>query len=465
MKISILLLVLLALTSHSATSYRIEPSVQKARGVKQALDIRGGAKKRKVNKKIPVFKPSTTGASIPNEVFNLVKAIVGVGVLSLPAGVAAFGNAPSAMVPAAVLIGIIGILSAYGFSLIGRVCCYTGATSYRDAWSKSVGEETSWIPAWSTTIKTFMACTAFSMVLADTFSALLGNSRNPTLLAVTGLILLPLCLLKNLSSLAPFSLLGVMGMGYTALAMGVRYLDGTYSLPDGSLVTDIAEKLQPSFGDKGIEAVFAAPSLILVCMLSTAYLAHFNAAKFYVELKNNTMKRFNQVVSWSFGISILLMGTMTMLGFLTFGENSSGLVLNNYSTNDLWMSGSRVAVAVSLVFSYPLAFVGCRDGLLELLKFSPEKRTPMNLNLLTVTLLSVITFLACTLTDVSFVLAFAGATLGNALTYVYPALMYRAVVKNQGRTGESVGVNVALSSACLGIIMGAIGAVMAWKNK
>jgi amino acid permease len=306
---------------------------------------------------------------------------------------------------------------------------------------------------------------AYSMVLADTFSALLGSSRNPTLLVVTGVILLPLCLLKNLSSLAPFSLLGVMGMAYTAIAMGVRYFDGSYALPDGKLVTQVAKELQPSFGSKGVEAAFSANSLILVCMLATAFLAHFNAPKFYNELKDNTMPRFNQVVSWSFGISIVLMGVMTTLGFLTFGENCSGLVLNNYSTNDLWMSGSRIAVAVSLVFSYPLAFSGCRDGLVELLKVPSEKRTNTNLNIITVALLSLLTFLATILKDVSFVLSFGGATLGNALTYVYPAIMYRAVVKAQGRTGESLGVNVALGSAVLGIVMGIIGAKMAWQSR
>ena len=92
--------------------------------------------------------PSTgTGtATIPNEIFNLVKSIVGAGVLSLPAGIAAFGNAPSAVLPAVALICIIGGFSAYGFSLIGRVCSYTGGQSYRGAWSESVGDETSWIP-------------------------------------------------------------------------------------------------------------------------------------------------------------------------------------------------------------------------------------------------------------------------------------------------------------------------------
>lgn len=69
-------------------------------------------------------KVSGGTASISNEIFNLVKGIVGAGVLSLPAGIAAFGDAPSAVLPALALIAVIGTLSAYGFSIIGRVCKY-----------------------------------------------------------------------------------------------------------------------------------------------------------------------------------------------------------------------------------------------------------------------------------------------------------------------------------------------------
>jgi hypothetical protein len=123
-----------------------------------------------------------------------------------------------------------------------------------------------------------------------------------------------------------------------------------------------------------------------------------------------------------------------------------------------------VAVAVSLVFSYPLAFTGCRDGFLDLAKIPVENRNASVLNLVTISLLGMVTVLACSLTDVSFVLAFGGATLGNALTYVYPALMYRAVVRQQGRKGEGLGVSVAMGSAALGIVIGLIGATMALKS-
>jgi amino acid permease len=440
------------------------------------VTLRGGAKAKAPTKTLPKSPRKVHGGNAPvvavgsgtatvaSEIFNLVKAIVGVGVLSLPAGIAAFGDAPSALVPALALIAIIGVLSGYGFAIIGRVCAYTGATSYRDAWSRSVGEGTSWIPAWSTTLKTFLACLAFSMVLADTFSSLLGQSadqRTQVLLAVTAIILLPLCWMKNLASLAPFSLLGVMGMAYTAFAMTVRYLDGSYSTGGtGVLVESVAAALRPKFGNAGWESVASPSSLILVCMLSTAYMAHFNAPKFYLELQNNTLPRYHRVVGTSFGISILLMGFITAIGFLTFGANASGLVLNNYASKDSWMSMSRVAVAVSLVFSYPLAFQGCRDGVLDLLNVSSESRKNSLLNFTTILLLAVLTTLAAALKDVSFVLAFGGATLGNLLTYVYPAIMYKAVVDKQGRK-ERLGVTISSLSAVLGLVMGAVGAKLA----
>lgn len=425
---------------------------------------------------------SGTGtASIPNEVFNLVKGIVGAGVLSLPSGIGAFGNAPSAILPATALIGAIGFFSAYGFSLIGRVCSYTGGVSYRDAWSKTVGDSSSWIPAVTCTFKTCMAILAYSMILADTGRALLAAAgveatRNAALLGITGTTLLPLCLLKNLSSLAPFSLLGIGGMFYTTFAMAARYLGGAYKLgspavkggaaavPAGKYLADVAANFQPKFGNLGASAALSPNVFILISMLSTAYMAHFNAPKFFVELKDNTIKRYNTVVGTSFGISVLLFALVGGLGFLTFGSASSGLILNNYSGKDALMSLSRVAVALSIVFSYPLAFVGARDGWLDLLKIPTEKRTNSVLNKTTVAILSAVTLAASQIKELAFIMAIAGATLGNALIYVYPSLMFRSAVKAMGEKaskGLKREVPFAMFSAGLGVAMGAVGAKMA----
>lgn len=403
-------------------------------------------------------------ATVTQLIFNLVKGIVGAGVLSLPAGIAAFASGPTGVIPAVSLIAIIGGLSAYGFALIGRCCAYTNTKSYRDAWSATVSEKSSWLPATAVTVKTICACLAYSMILGDTFVSLLStvgmaSSKVPVTIGLTSIVLLPLCLMKNLSSLAPFSLVGSLGMLYTAVAMCVRYFGKAYTAT-GGFGNDMAPSLRPKFGPVGAAGVFTPSAAILVSMLSTAYMAHFNAPKFYNGLKDKTLPKYYKVVSTSFAISISIFALIASIGFLTFGSSSSGLILNNYSTRDGIMNLSRIAVAVSLVFSYPLAFVGARDGVLDLLKMKGTAKTQ---NVLTVALLSGITGLALVIPDVSFVMALAGATLGNGLIYVFPFLMFRGAIKKKvdATKGEKREVKLAMGSAVLGILMGILGTKMA----
>ena len=120
--------------------------------------------------------------------------------------------------------------------------------------------------------------------------------------------------------------------------------------------------------------------------------------------------------------------------------------------------------SLQILLRYPLAFVGCRDGLLEMMKVPKEERTDAKLNNLTIIMLGAITATALKITDLSFIMSMGGATLGNALIYVYPALMFRSAVKNLGdeaTSAQKAEVYVAMAFAALGIVMGAIGAKMA----
>lgn len=120
--------------------------------------------------------------------------------------------------------------------------------------------------------------------------------------------------------------------------------------------------------------------------------------------------------------------------------------------------------SLHILLRYPLAFVGCRDGLLEMMKVPKEERTDSKLNNLTIIMLGAITATALKITDLSFIMSMGGATLGNALIYVYPALMFRSAVKNLGdeaTSAQKTEVYVAMAFAALGIVMGCIGARMA----
>jgi len=248
--------------------------------------------------------------------------------------------------------------------------------------------------------------------------------------------------------------------------MAVRYLDGTYKA-GGKFVANLAPNLAPAFGTKGASAVLDPNSFILVCMLSTAYLAHYNAPKYFNELKDNTIKRFNTVVATSFSVSSLTFAGVAALGFLTFGSNSAGLILNNYANADPLASLSRIAVALSIVFSYPLTFVGIRDGLLDLASVPGEKRTNALLDKLSVVILAAVTGLALKVKDLSFVLSFGGATLGNAIIFVYPVCMFVKAVRNMGdKASDSLKreVPLAISIAITGVGLGIVGTKMALKS-
>lgn len=86
------------------------------------------------------------------------------------------------------------------------------------AWQRTVGESSSSIPAIACLLVTACTVLTYSLILADTLPALLAAAtgivvpRSTALSVVTTVgVLLPLCLLKELRKLAPFSLLGILG--------------------------------------------------------------------------------------------------------------------------------------------------------------------------------------------------------------------------------------------------------------
>ncbi|KAG5192010.1 transmembrane amino acid transporter protein-domain-containing protein [Tribonema minus] len=380
-------------------------------------------------------------AEVGGSIFNLVKNIVGSGILALPGGVAAFSHARGAVVPASVLILLLGLLSGYCFSLIGRACAATNARSYGDAWAATVEPKTVWMPLSSVVAKTFFTCLSYSIIIGDTFAALAQTfaapawlAYRPTILsAISGVFLLPLCLMTDLSPLRYTSIVGIAGTLYTAGVMALRYFDGSYALGGRFFNAAASAAKGPLFTGS---AALNPLSLILVSMLSTSFIAHYNAPKFYHELKDKTVPKYNTVVGTSFGASILLFVVMTVFPFLTFGGHSSGLILNNYANGDNLATMCRLAIGASIVFGYPLTFITTREGVFSALGVT--KPTKTQIRVATVAILSALTGCAMVLRNLGFVVAFGGALLGSAIIYVFPAVMWVGKCKGDMKRGDKL---------------------------
>jgi amino acid permease len=162
---------------------------------------------------------------------------------------------------------------------------------------------------------------------------------------------------------------------------------------------------------------------MLMSMISTSYVAHYNAPKFWNELQNATVQRYNWVVSGAFAIAILSYVVIMSMGFLTFGGNSAGFILNNYSQNDGLATVARLAVGIGIVCSYPFTFAALRDGLAEAVGISEDAKERVYFHYMNLCMFIVITSLTTRLRNVGTVVSFSGSMIGSLFIYVIPALM------------------------------------------
>ncbi len=218
------------------------------------------------------------------------------------------------------IIALLGALSGYTFSLVGRTCRNTGAVTYEQCWAKSVSEKSAYIPAIACVATCFAGCLSYTIIASDTFlsvikglvdswgvygtGSLILTNRNLLIGFLSAGILLPLSLMKNLSSFGFTSMLGIGGLLYTAVMMIIRYFDGSYG-PLGRFTSALPGEYSPTFVTKSGGSPLLL--LVLISMLGTAYEAHFNAPLFHKELKDNTPSKYNTLVGVSFAVSIALM--------------------------------------------------------------------------------------------------------------------------------------------------------------
>jgi sodium-coupled neutral amino acid transporter 11 len=390
---------------------------------------------------------------IASATFSLVKAMVGSGVLTLPAGLAAVSNYPNALYPASALLIVLGALSAYTFSLYGRLTDQTQAKSLGDLWKKIMKTDQSILVSACSFIYCFGTLVAFGLILGDSLSSLavaggftgLMASRQASILAVTGAVLYPLCNLSSLAALAPVSILGVLGSITATLFLGFRCPAIVKSSPYATaaaaaaspLLRSIPAAMQPSFNtyQKGMSS--PAP-LILIAMASTSLMCHFSAPDFYHSLadpsaanNNNkddskpspTLQKFTKMtLAAFFAVTIINVLTITF-GFLTFGGNSDGIILNNYSPKDFGASISRILVTISVIGGYPFLMSACRSEALEL--FAKGKDVTQGLKRkATAILITILTGLCLVLKDAGFVISFNGSLMGSALIFTFPAFLF-----------------------------------------
>ena len=289
-------------------------------------------------------------------------------------------------------------------------------------------------------------------------SSILSNflqSRQASILLLTGSIVLPLCRLSSLAALAPTSILGVIGILVTIGFLGVRcpaiVPTSPYGISSlgvvGPMLSNIIQ--QPSFST--FSRLQSPAPLIFIAMACVSYLAHFSAPDFYhsfvgpkkaptttISTNDNSIttrpiRRYTQMAIMGYTIVTLLNIFALTFGFLTFGGGCDGIILNNYNTIDIGAIVSRLLVGVSVIGSYPFVMSSCRNAALEIWNTLTPSSTSSASTTTTVIqkerrmtsiLLGVITGIALFAKDAGFVIGFNGAVMGSTIAFTFPAMLF-----------------------------------------
>lgn len=432
-RLSTLLLAALALPQSSFAADRHSAAPRLTRG-------RRGSAPETSRPLLAATTPKPVGSSVTMTVVQIVNNVAGAGILTLAAGMAAGVG----WVPAIAICVALGAISGYTFYLIGASCELTGTSNFKGLWGATLGPRSAWIVDGCIALMCLSAAIIYSGILGDVFSSLLrlagvpasGWLRQAVIASLTAAVLCPLSLLKDLSALSFTSAIGCVAILYTAAFVAVRALDGAYTAPS-ELLASLAPERAPSFVLSSLTRL-DSNALVLVSNLGLAFIAHYNAPAFYMDLEARSPAKFARAVAIAFGVLTVLYTAMMGFGYATFGDHAASNLLLNYASSDPLAIVGRLATGASILFGYPLAMVGLRSALVGMSSsLSAEPALPAAARRafrslaadasrvpLIVALLAVITAVACAVEDIGVVVGVSGALLGAAIVYCFPPLIY-----------------------------------------
>jgi len=180
-------------------------------------------------------------ATVPTSVFLLCATIIGAGILSLPFAFELMG-----VIFGSIIIIIVGILTAYASVLLMESGIYVNVTSYEVLGDVAFPKYGSWVVAVCIILSNFGSLCAYVVILGDLMHpAILGLSnadpnlfwvnRNVIILTFIVVIILPLCLLRNIAALDKTSIIAVFIASFFCSVIFVR---GCMALAQGKVNWD-----------------------------------------------------------------------------------------------------------------------------------------------------------------------------------------------------------------------------------
>lgn len=395
---------------------------------------------------------------------NLTKNMVGAGVFSLSAKVAQISASTSIMGPVSALVLALASWATYNFYTLSEVCRITNASTYPEAWGRTISQKTKFLVSIVIVLAPVIACLSNTIVLTDVFGTLLrkagapiaiSGNRNVVIALLSSLVFYPLCVKKDLGTLKSASAFGLLGHLSALGVMLKRAFDGSYAVGGqyyaGSAMEAAAKAAAKSKAAAAATTVFPLSSFFVVAsMVSYCIVSHYNTAKYYNELEKK--KDLPTVAAKAhLATATIYLGSM-FAGLKLFGKSSKSFALGSLAAADPLSLVANVAFGCSVLASQPLIFLVMRNHFVDTLpKVLPFLKKQFTTEKVTVGLLAMIGYMCSKVQDVATVGTVAGSLLGSSMMFVFPPLLYIKALQKEARNEgkRAPGLKIAFNSLLL----------------
>lgn len=349
-------------------------------------------------------------------VLNFTNSIVGAGLMSLP-----YAMMKSGLILGLILLILVTLVVNWSIMLLircGRLSC---SSTYTDLMRKSFGEIGAILCAVFQVIFSLGEMCAYLIVMADNMTRVFSTHLPGSLLAdrsfltiVTTIgVIFPLSLAKNFHFLAHFSLLALLSMVFIIAAV-------VWEAP--ALMSKTSVKY---FGDGFAESLG---------IFSFAFVCHHSSFEIHDSLDIPSISTFETVTQYSTGISLMASLLLTLPAYFCFTDTTEANILNNFGSGSSLITASRLLLAVSLIFTYPLDCYVAR----EVMSGTIFGKRPPSWAHCTLTSLLVCITLAVSLgcTNLEMILELTGGLAASALAFIFPAASYLKLVSRDPFAGD-----------------------------
>jgi len=302
------------------------------------------------------------GSSLGGAIFNFTNSIIGAGAIALGGAMAGSGGGPS-------ILGIIffGYLAKASMDMLIEVSHNHGGT-YEDLGRKCYGTA-GWLAVFgSKFFFTFGGMVAYIVVIKDTFSAafshlLYGDNppahsilANANVLAIflSVTVLLPLCLLRDMTPLSKLSLVSIAAMmSVMGIVMYLYFANPDDIRLDGGTEYERWVQVRPHILESLGTFIFT---------FVNHHVVHLTFESLRPELR--TYENWKFVSFWSITVSILVSLGLGVFVYMTFWQQADSDMFKMYPDGWTIIYVGQLLLCFQMLLTFPFPFFVCREMLI-----------------------------------------------------------------------------------------------------